>query len=280
MRVRGFTLIELLVVIAIIAVLIALLLPAVQQAREAARRTQCRNNLHQIALALHNYHDTHSVFPPGYINQESGYGWSWAAMILPFVDEVAVYNACNFSIVSCGSSGMVSSGYAANETANSSRLAQFWCPTDSNPQYESHYGGLYRSCYAACMGACAANSRDCQDGLMFTNSRVRVRDVRDGTSQTIAAGEMTRLETIYRWCLCNSQTAAKRNTGTPLGMHDTVPSIPNYSWQTSFGSYHEGGAFFVFADGAVRFISENVDSTAFAALGTRANNELVDDEDY
>ena len=104
-RRRGFTLIELLVVIAIIAILVALLLPAVQQAREAARRSSCKNNLKQIGLALHNYHDTHRVFPPGQIRGrnpstgvECGNGFSWGAMLLPFLEESAVYDGLDFTI--------------------------------------------------------------------------------------------------------------------------------------------------------------------------------------
>src|SRR6478609_9116964 len=116
---RAFTLIELLVVIAIIAVLIALLLPAVQQAREAARRTQCRNNLKQIGLALHNYHDAYQLFPPGYVDRNGnpdltpdndlGPGWGWASFILPQLDQGNVYNQINFNIgVGLGSNATVS----------------------------------------------------------------------------------------------------------------------------------------------------------------------------
>ena len=97
MRRRGFTLIELLVVIAIIAVLIALLLPAVQQARESARRTQCKNNLKQLGLALHNYHDTHNFFPPGNVaSQVGGWGPSWWIFILPYIDQAPVYSSLTF----------------------------------------------------------------------------------------------------------------------------------------------------------------------------------------
>ena len=120
---RAFTLIELLVVIAIIAVLIALLLPAVQQAREAARRTQCRNNMHQLGLALHNYHDAHGTFPFGYIPRLGSQGSTWGGMILPFVDETAIYNALNFDLPMDDPS-------RANRTAVAQTLEQFLCPSD------------------------------------------------------------------------------------------------------------------------------------------------------
>jgi len=273
-RANGFTLIELLVVIAIIAVLIALLLPAVQQAREAARRTQCRNNMHQLGLALHNYHDTHSCFPPGMVAQayiSAEFGWAWAAMVLPFLDETAVYNACNFSQAACHAN-------TSNDTARKSTLAQFWCPSDPSPNYESNYGGHGRSCYAANQGSCGAGLTWCTDGIMYRNSRTRIRDVRDGTSQTVIVGEMCLLETSYRWGLANAYTSTTRYMNNPINA--AYPGNPTYPWQTAYGSFHEGGAFFLLADGAVRFLSENIDAGTYKALGTRANNELLDDEDY
>ena len=136
-------LIELLVVIAIIGVLIGLLLPAVQAAREAARRAQCINNLKQIGVALHNYAGSHGVFPPGYVsaidrtvtnpcNQDAenansidlGPGWGWGSMILPQLEQPAIYHAINFSL---------SLGYAANDTASQSSISAYLCPSDSGP---------------------------------------------------------------------------------------------------------------------------------------------------
>ena len=163
-RSGGFTLIELLVVIAIIAVLIALLLPAVQAAREAARRVQCVNNLKQMGIALHNYHDALSVFPPGYIaaskfidgETDTAPGWSWAAMILPQLDQGPLYSATNVYLPIQA---------PANTTAVQTILTGFWCPSDQVPP-----GGTFPvtdglgntvatvapSSYAACTGNDAA----------------------------------------------------------------------------------------------------------------------------
>lgn len=126
-RFRAFTLIELLVVIAIIAILIALLLPAVQQAREAARRTACRNNQKQIGLALHNYHDIHRAFPPALIQPPNGNGWSytWLAMLLPQLDKVNVYNQLNFD----------------SPTPTGTDIPTFHCPSDAIPQLAARSDG-------------------------------------------------------------------------------------------------------------------------------------------
>ena len=136
-RRSGFTLIELLVVIAIIAVLISLLLPAVQAAREAARRAQCLNNLKQIGLAIHNYHDVIGAFPPGYLSRlgpdgdNTGPGWGWAAMILPQIEQGPIFNAINFGLA-------IES--PANQTARLTKIATFICPTDSSFHSPVHGG--------------------------------------------------------------------------------------------------------------------------------------------
>ena len=298
---RGFTLIELLVVIAIIAVLIALLLPAVQQAREAARRTQCRNNLHQIGLALHNYHDTHGTFPQGiaarahstgacyqgsthasFCPQGVGQSTPWLTLLLPFVDETALYNAYNMDL-NCVS--------LANSTAAGAMLSQYACPSNTTPFLHSYGGvsfgstdyvgsagtkasGLYAVAYTCPeMGVPVAGS-----GMLFWRNNVRIRDVRDGTSNTFIAGEA--------W----ANTAQSGATGFANAWHygesvirSTCADSPLNASPTCsycFRSQHEGGAFFAMADGQVRFVSENIDTTVYGALGTRAGNELIDDEDF
>ena len=207
----AFTLIELLVVIAIIAILIALLLPAVQQAREAARRTQCRNNLKQIGISLHNYHDAHKTFPPGFIqadlsNPATELGLAWGAFLLPYLDQSPLYNRYN----------MVA------PVASKAQLPAFQCPSDGHAEGEvrdtgPHYVGTgegyaARSSYVACNGGectpgnCHYNqfngtgdSREfllgqdidilAGNGVFWGNSRLRFRDITDGSSQTFAVGE-------------------------------------------------------------------------------------------
>jgi prepilin-type N-terminal cleavage/methylation domain-containing protein len=304
---RAFTLIELLVVIAIIAILIALLLPAVQQAREAARRTQCRNNMHQIGLALHNYHDTHSVFPPGCVNKvystsinrdnaQAGQSTTWMVLVLPFVDELALYNAYNFSHW-CWDT-------ANRNTVAKSALAQYVCP--SNPGSPMLKSGCMTGDYAGNGGSYRPNDYGCiwytpgpyasQDhlrGVLFRGSRVRVRDVRDGTSNTFMVGEKYSDPAeinSFGWATAwYSGNSVIRCTGAhqTLNFHMNNPgacdpdcATRDYMYGGCFRSMHEGGAFFAFADGQVRFISENIDTTTYGALGSRAGNELIDDEDY
>lgn len=199
---RGFTLIELLVVIAIIAILIALLLPAVQQAREAARRTQCKNNLKQIGLALHNYHDTHSVFPqgkvldrnvrypgcPGWVN---GSGFSWRVMILPQIEQSALYQQNtqpNSGIYTCGP---FAAGAANRLVLLRASLPAYLCPSDA-----SLFVGSEKPTNYAGVGGGTKNSHGWNDaqtarGIMgFPGTRMR--DIADGTSNTGMVGEVHR----------------------------------------------------------------------------------------
>ena len=210
----GFTLIELLVVIAIIAILIALLLPAVQQAREAARRTQCRNNLKQIGLALHNYHDTHSVFPP-YKTWDRGIdcpggpdgwtntgGYAWRVMILPFIDQAPAYSKIDFvnhhSQASCP--GSTNSWSQINNTV----LAAYLCPSDETPASNgsstgANYAGVVSSSAQAqlAFGTTSGSIQAHQLRAFFQMdntgaTRVTMTDIKDGTSNTVAVAEVYR----------------------------------------------------------------------------------------
>ena len=184
MKRRGFTLIELLVVIAIIAVLIALLLPAVQHAREAARRTRCRNNLKQMGLALHSYHDIHRTFPPGVIaGQEDLVDGlhSGLTLLLPQLEQTAAYNQYNFDL---------SWKAPQNTTATSTPIDAFRCP--SSPGGLPQHGGMDRPItdYAFSKGTRAYLCFDAlKSGMFDVNSFVRTADVKDGLSNTFAMGE-------------------------------------------------------------------------------------------
>jgi prepilin-type N-terminal cleavage/methylation domain-containing protein len=212
-RSRGFTLIELLVVIAIIAILIALLLPAVQQAREAARRTQCKNHLKQIGLALHNYHDTHRVFPfgkgPSYPGVPVYARWSQHALILPYIDQAPLYNSIDFNYgpETPGMGGVVAfmppsvNPAGQNATASRAYIDVFICPSDvsgdsagwpGQNNYTGNQGGWLcdRSDQP---GAATDNSpTEVQTGVFYFRSRCSMRDIIDGTSQTCFFSEKIR----------------------------------------------------------------------------------------
>ncbi len=202
MRVRrGFTLIELLVVIAIIAILVALLLPAVQQAREAARRSSCKNNLKQIGVALHNYHDTHNAIPPAYAAsiQATGVladpgptGWGWGVMMLPFIEQGALYDAVrpntepfHEDFATAGTPG------AAQRVQLQQPIPTYRCPSAPGPNINNHRSNYGTSNYVAIYGAHsgAGTQTGAGNGCMFYNSSINFRDLLDGTSNVIIIGE-------------------------------------------------------------------------------------------
>ncbi|WP_417392500.1 DUF1559 domain-containing protein [Gimesia sp.] len=289
---RGFTLIELLVVIAIIAILIALLLPAVQQAREAARRSTCKNNLKQIGLALHNYNETHSVLPSGWIgvepgvgaNVEYGSGWGWGTMILPFMDQSPLYNKINFSrdindpIQTTGLVDIV--------------LPAFRCPSDpADNSFELEEEGspgtvLIRLATANYIGVFGSEELDdceivapgtnCQSsGTFYQNSNTRFRDVTDGLSQTLFAGER-KTDATAGWysTWVGAVPEGAETFARVLGATDHVPNDPASHFD-DFSSHHTGGAQFLFGDGRVRFISENIDKTVYQSLSSIRGGELT-----
>lgn len=304
--------IELLVVIAIIAVLIALLLPAVQQAREAARRTQCKNNLKQIGLALHNYHDTSNCFPPGWVSgiTASGAGessiWSWGAFILPYLDQGNTFNT-----LSPGTNRMdtLLAAGGAPATALTTPLAAFRCASDSAPALNNFDGSLgadstqqtdfatySRKVNNGTANIAVATSNyvmvaDTGDsitpasifyfgtygpptGVAWQDSKMGIRDLSDGSSNTLLVGERAfRIKSLnigagnalgfspaassgsYLNQQCRACLAV---VGIPYwGINQVVTNANHQS--RGFSSNHVGGAHFILGDGSVRFISENID---------------------
>lgn len=302
---RGFTLIELLVVIAIISVLIALLLPAVQQAREAARRTSCRNNLKNLGLALHNYHDTHNTLPFGYDQR----GLAWSGLILPQIEQAPLYNSLIFQE---SGPGNWDSG-SANQVACETLIPVFRCPSMALPDHMDFNGIAKRvPCSYRGMADSIATSDDTSsmvagtrslemltlDGLFFPCSSVRFRDVTDGLSNTIMLGENQSdpdfargAQSMDMWYIGSPQAdpcdCAGGNGGTEFtefvgsaavrinGHLD--PTVSEYLMEMAFGSYHVGGAHFTMGDGTVRFISENIDFKLYQAIATRKGGEVVSD---
>jgi prepilin-type N-terminal cleavage/methylation domain-containing protein len=289
---RGFTLIELLVVIAIIAILIALLLPAVQQAREAARRTQCRNNLKQIGLAVHNYHDQNNLVPPGWVGVTGGQpdiegmnGWSWGSKLLPQIDQAPLYGQINFSL-------SVADPVHANVRTRS--LAAFRCPSDTGAEKwtildeadgttpvaelaTANYVGVFGiEDFHACEGqpapfTCAGS------GAFFHNSRVRFADMTDGLSNLILVGER-RSDQALGWYSTWSGVipGGEEAIARPLGGCDHTPNHRDNHFE-DFSSQHVGGSHFVLGDGSVRFIGENIDLGIYQHLATRSAGDLVTD---
>ena len=282
-RRRGFTLIELLVVIAIIAILIALLLPAVQQAREAARRTECKNKLKQIGIALHNYHDVNSAFPPGAVSVSNGL--SWLVSVLPFMEQDNLFEQFDFSIAH--NSGV-------NNPFRQQRMGIYLCPSgseeradDNNNDYTTHYYGI--------LGPTGQNpvtmvdyrdSDGTHGGFSFeglfqygTTSVKKFRDITDGTSNTAVVGEISWGDrngnpTRYRpWTRGGSSggsgyMAPAKNFAQQINGDDT--SLFN---DMNFGSNHPGGAQFLYGDGTVAFISENVDYGVYLSTASIAGGE-------
>lgn len=190
-RRRGFTLIELLVVIAIIAILIALLLPAVQMAREAARRTQCKNHLKQLGLALHNYHETHSRLP--LMASDSLYGYSPSAQLLPYLDQANLHNLIDFREPLLSGPAWAATLNPALETVAQQALPLFMCPSDAGNVYNTDSNGtIWAGTNYMVNGGSGLNDQYCSsenDGLFWRGSSTRFRDITDGTTQTIFIAE-------------------------------------------------------------------------------------------
>ena len=306
---KAFTLIELLVVIAIIAVLIALLLPAVQQAREAARRSQCKNNLKQIGLAMHNYHDTVRVFPPGNAVQAYGVGYTnWrgngnigpnlCAFILPYLDQAPLYNRFNFDAMAVDIDN--TSGDPVQFAIVKTILPAYLCPsssTDSLLTYNGYVGQQGATHYVGIAGS-TPSATPATSGMFYKRSSVSIAKITDGTSNTIMVGEYSGVckGTAIGTVQTNAQATDRRTGTTWYGTYDdgagtmiwgpykTVTYSPNSFYNTSYSSnqfnqslksQHVGGVHALMADGSVRFISENIQLQTLLNLSDIADGNVI-----
>jgi len=305
---RGFTLIELLVVIAIIAILIALLLPAVQQAREAARRSTCKNNMKQLGLAMHNYHDTHRVFPPGYIAPGAGcdvitptgpiLNHTGFQMMLPFLDQAPLYNLYNFNLPSGkplynnDSKCTQTQPTTDQHSVATSVLAVFMCPSDpGNPLGANPAGtfgdneGAHRTSYGFVAGhgylptIYGAESLTTK-GVFGSNGSARIRDITDGTTNTAVLVETpftkksTELWNGPFWDTYSYVSWINLKQGLNTDADAAAPGI-NVA-RNGAASHHVGGAHILMGDGSVRFVSENADQVSVLnALITISGGEVM-----
>jgi prepilin-type N-terminal cleavage/methylation domain-containing protein len=334
-RERGFTLIELLVVIAIIGVLIALLLPAVQNAREAARRSQCINNLKQLGIALHNYEGANGAYPPPKIYSGSctrsngGTGWvlntTGFTLLLGYLEQQPMWNAYNFQQASTGSAWQTSmvvgppnttlaGSPVVNTTIVSTMLAAFVCPSDTFPTIENQLDTTTYSRYAARRSNYLFSSGgytdfDCTgpkpafqpvktlQGAFFTDLSTAQRDLRDGTSNTVVAGESLQIKYDpsfgpYWGSGTHSAVHGRILPSVAPGAIDFLPNAPAaltispnpnplklpYAWV--FSSKHPGGVHMLFGDGTVRFIKNQININVWAAISTIKNGEVTSADQF
>ncbi|MEW4530248.1 DUF1559 domain-containing protein [Maioricimonas sp. JC845] len=325
-RRRGFTLIELLVVIAIIAILMALLLPAVQQAREAARRTQCKNQMKQLGLALHNYHDVNLTFPIGTRAPISAP--NWRVGLLPYLDQAPLYNALDIdSQATVGGfsseredSGSYGYGTGANAVLAGLAIPVWNCPSSDfstnasgqSPTYNNAERGQTHDYVGIAGGTPDPSGRSgvcsavtgyggivCENGLLYPNASRRMRDVVDGTSNTMIVGEQSgpvgeldiRANYHGGWAGFTTSGRPSQMTSSPWGSGTTTVRYPinadeticdgssgcnsTYDLNTTLSSYHTGGTHSLLCDGSVRFISENMAMETLIQLSIRNDGTVM-----
>jgi prepilin-type N-terminal cleavage/methylation domain-containing protein/prepilin-type processing-associated H-X9-DG protein len=289
----GFTLIELLVVIAIISVLIGLLLPAVQKVREAAARTQCLNNLKQIGLACHAYHDANNGLPPGYTataaSPATTPGWGWAAYLLPYIEQQNLYQQINFRQP------------VETQAAIQNIIKVYLCPSDIPPTgpfavTDATFGTVCMAAPSSYAATCGDDYSDVDDptgnGIFYRNSHTRFTDITDGTSNTTMIGERAWSQSKGIWAgspnnavllpgLMNTWQSTTAPAPCLVLAHNNWINITTDSdgGLDDFSSNHTGGANLLFADGSVRFIRSITSDyygplhLAYMAMGTRAGGD-------
>ena len=293
---KGFTLVELLVVIAIIGILIGLLLPAVQAAREAARRMSCSNNMKQIGLALHLYHDTYRRFPPGWHGYDLATGqpdwlgdpgWGWCAAILPFIEQNNLYDGLLTFELSITA--------PENDLGRSTYLPVFRCPSDIGSRtFELHAGDDHNhgqntqhfpmtmpaANYVGVFGTVdlhvACEHGPCQgDGVFFLNRGLRLAEITDGLSHTFVVGERNSKLSYSTWV--GAVPHSEHGPARIVGVGEFPPNseqIPDH-YIHNFSSMHPTGTNFLRGDGSVQLIPETIDRYVYLSLCTRANREVI-----
>ena len=294
---RAFTQIELLVVISVIGILVGLLLPALQSVRTAALRAQCANNLREIGIACHTFHDVKGRLPPGYAasgpyvdgNTDTSPGWGWPAHLLLFLEQQPLYNQLDFTQP------------VENCPATQTLVKAFLCPADpfEPAPFQLTDATLMPICeiapssYAGTCGPLASSvSGSTGQGIFYRNSATRMLDIMDGTSHTVMIGDRSWVQAKGTWAGTPSGAVTRAGAANPWGAA-TAPSsalvLVHNNWINNhtasdgsledFSSYHRGGANFLFADGSVHFIHNitdpGQDQLDFRALGTRDGDEVL-----
>jgi len=285
-RRSAFTLVELLVVIAIIGILVALLLPAIQAAREAARRTSCVNNVMQLGLAAHSYEFNFESLPPGVTdtkgpirNEAQGLHVGWIVKILPYIEETVLYRKFD----------QAAGAYAAvNAPVRAAQVEVLMCPSYPGNDVIKD-GTIAVTTYAGCYHDLEAPIDVDNHGLMFLNSHVRFDEIYDGSSHTLLLSEVIEepsAENNLGWVSGTRSTL--RNTGkidmpkprfgqpAAAGEGESgKPDVAKSLFVGGFGSHHPGGMNAAFADGSTRFVSETIDPAVWRFVGNRADGEIM-----